>query len=134
MNGATFRGLIWSFVVGISQGKLYSIDHESVVAASERVLALLGEFPGGACTLMVIKDDLVFNSTLFRDAGMHGEKLVRLLGAKGISRIDFQPGVSAGEIRRLLADLATTKAPPERYAHIRLGRVDVGRPAPTPLR
>ena len=41
---------------------------------------------------MVVKDDLVFNNTLFRESGMHGEKLVRLLGAKGISRVDFLHG------------------------------------------
>lgn len=125
MTGATFRSLIWNLVVGISQGRFYTIDHESVVSAAGRVQTLLGEFPDGVCTIMVIKDDLVFNNTLFRDAGMHGEKLVRLLGAKGISRVDLQPGVSAEEIRRLFADLAATKDPPGHYPHIRLGRVEM---------
>jgi len=129
MNSATFRGLIWNLVVGISQGRLYSIDHESVAVAATRVLALLGEFPGGLCTVMVVKDDLVFNSTLFRDAGIHGEKLVRLLGAKGLSRVDFLPGVTAREIRLLFGDLAAATAPPGRYEHIRLGRVALNAPA-----
>ena len=106
MNNATFRGLIWNLVVGISQGRLYSIDHESVAVAAGRVLALLGEFPGGLCSAMVVKDDLVFNNTLFREAGIHGQKLVRLLGAKGISRVDFLPGVTAREIRLVFGDLA----------------------------
>ena len=126
MSDAAFRGLIWNLVVGISQGRFYSMDHESVVVAAKRVLSLLGEFPDGPCTIMVIKDDLVFNNTLFRESGMHGDKLVRLLGAKGISRVEFLQGVSAEEIRRFFADVAAAKAPPGRYAHIRLGRVEMG--------
>jgi putative nucleotidyltransferase with HDIG domain len=130
VNDATFRGLIWNLVVGISQGRLYSIGHESVVVAAGRVLALLGEFPNGSCTIMVVKDDLVFNNTLFREAGMHGDKLVRLLAAKGISRVDFLPGASGEEIRRFFADVAATKAPPGRSAHIRLGRVELSAALP----
>jgi putative nucleotidyltransferase with HDIG domain len=79
---------------------------------------------------MVLKDDLVFNNTLFREAGTHGEKLVRLLGAKGISRVEFLPGVSAGEIRGFFADVAAPKDPPGLFAHIRLGRVDLSTAAP----
>ena len=130
MNDATFRGLIWNLVVGISQGRFYSMDHESVVVAAQRVQSLLGEFPDGSCTIMVLKDDLVFNNTLFRESGMHGDKLVRLLGAKGISRVEFLPGVSAEEIRRFLGDVAATKALPGRFAHIRLGRVEISTAAP----
>jgi hypothetical protein len=74
MNDAAIRGLIWNLVVGISQGRFYSIDHESVVVAAKRVQGLLGEFPDGSCTIMVLKDDLVFNNTLFRESGMHGDK------------------------------------------------------------
>ena len=81
------------------------------MVAAGRVLSLLGEFPDGPCTIMVVKDDLVFNNTLFREAGMHGDKLVRLLGAKGLSRVDFLQGVSAGGDPRLFADVAATKAP-----------------------
>jgi len=125
MIAATFRGLIWNLVVGISQGRLYSAAHESVGVAAERVLALLGECADSRCAIMVVKDDLVFNNTLFREAGIHGVKLVRLLGAKGISRVDFQPGVSVGEIRALFADLASTKDAAGQYAHIRLGRVEM---------
>lgn len=130
MNDATFRGLIWNLIVGISQGRFYSIAHESVVVAAERVLTLLRGFPDELCTIMVVKDDLVFNNTLFREAGMHGEKLVRLLGAKGISRVDFLKGVSAEEIRGFFGDVAAAKTPPGRYAHIRLGRVELGTAAP----
>ena len=130
MNDAVFRGLIWNLVVGISQGRFYSIDHESVVVAAKRVQSLLGEFPDGLCTIMVLKDDLVFNNTLFRESGMHGDKLVRLLGAKGISRVEFLQGVSAEEIRSFFADVAASKAPPGRFAHIRLGRVDLSTAAP----
>jgi len=130
MNDAVFRGLIWNLVVGISQGRFYSIDHESVVVAAKRVQSLLGEFPDGLCTIMVLKDDLVFNNTLFRESGMHGDKLVRLLGAKGISRVEFLQGVSAEEIRSFFADVAAPKAPPGRFAHIRLGRVDLSTAAP----
>ena len=124
MSAATFRALIWNLVVGISQGRFYSIDHESVVVAAQRVLALLGEFPEGRCTVMVVKGDLVINNALFREAGVHGEKLVRLLGAKGVSRVDFQPGLSPEEMRRFFADVAATKAPTGRYAHIRLGSIE----------
>jgi len=130
MNDATFRGLIWNLVVGSSQGRFYSIDHESVVVAAKRVLSLLGEFSGGRCTILVIEDDLVFNNMLFREAGMHGDKLVRLFGAKGISRVDFLPEVSAEEIRSFFGDIAASKRPPGRYTHIRLGRVEVGTAAP----
>jgi HD-GYP domain-containing protein (c-di-GMP phosphodiesterase class II) len=61
---------------------------------------------------------------------MHGVKLVRLLGVKGISRVEFLPGVSAEEIRGFFADIAATKDPPGRYAHIRLGRVEMSAAAP----
>ena len=130
MNDATFRGLIWNLVVGISQGRFYSIDHESVVVAAKRVQSLLGEFPDESCTIMVLKDDLVFNNTLFRKSGMHGDKLVRLLGAKGISRVEFLQGVSADEIRRLFADVAAAKDPPGHFAHIRLGHAEMSTAAP----
>jgi len=130
MNNATFRGLIWNLVVGISQVRFYSIGHESVVVAAERVLSLLGEFPDGLCTIMAVKGDLVVNNALFREAGIHGQKLVRLLDAKGISRVDFLPGAGAGEIRSFFADMAATKDPPGRYAHIRLGRIELGTATP----
>ena len=96
MNDATFRGLIWNLVVGISQGRFYSIDHESVRVAAERVRALLGEFPDGSCTIMVIKDDLVFNNMLFRESGMHGDE------ARSPARRerDLAGGVPAGRHRR----------------------------------
>lgn len=132
MNNATFRGLIWNLVVGISQGRLYSIDHESVAVAAGRVLLLLGEFPEGRCSIMVIKDELVINNTLFREAGVHGQKLVRLLGAKGVSRVDFQPGLQSDELRSFFADVAATKDLAGRYAHIRLGRVEMSTGAPGP--
>lgn len=130
MNAATYRGLIWNLVVGISQARFYSAAHESVVIAADRVLTRLGEFPEGQCTIMVVKGDLVFNNALFRDAGVHGEKLVRLLAAKGITRVDCLPGVSAREIRDFFVDIASTKNPPGRYGHIRLGRVELGAAAP----
>ncbi len=132
MSDATFRGLIWNLVVGISQGRFYTIGHESVVAAAERVVSLLGELPDGLCTIMVVKNDLVLNNTLFRKAGMHGDKLVRLFGAKGISRVEFLPGVSAEEIRGFFGDVAAAQAPPDRYAHIRLGRVALNTSAADP--
>ena len=130
MSDAIYRGLIWNLVVGISQGRFYSVDHESVVVAAGRVLSLLETLPAGRCSLMVVKQDLVLNNTLFREAGMHGQKLVRLLDAKGIGRIDFQPGVTATEIRALFADVASAKTPPGRYEHIRIGRIELGVAAP----
>jgi HD-GYP domain-containing protein (c-di-GMP phosphodiesterase class II) len=126
MNEANCRGLIWNLVVGISQGRLYSIGHESVVIAAERVRSLLRQFPGGECTLLVVKDDLVLNNSLFREAGIHGEKLVRLLGQKGISRVDFLQDAPADEIRRFFADVAAANLPPAHYAHIRVGRLELG--------
>jgi putative nucleotidyltransferase with HDIG domain len=126
MSDATFRGLIWNLVVGISQGRYYSVDHESVVVAAGRVLSLLGQLPEGRCSIMVVKEDLVLNNTLFREAGMHGDKLVRLFSAKGITRVDVLPGVSAREVRLLFADVADAKSPPGRYEHIRLGRIELG--------
>jgi putative nucleotidyltransferase with HDIG domain len=132
MSDATFRGLIWNLVVGISQGRYYSVDHESVVVAAGRVLSLLGQLPEGRCSIMVVKEDLVLNNTLFREAGMHGEKLVRLLGAKGVTRVDFLPGVSAKEIRALFADIAAAQGAPGRYEHIRLGRIELGAAAAAP--
>ena len=130
MSDTIFRGLVWNMVVGISQVRLYSIGHESVVVAAERVRALLDDLPDGPRTIMVVKDDLVFNNTLFRESGMHGVKLVRLLGAKGVSRVEFLQGVTTEEIRRLFADVAAAKDPPGLYAHIRLGRVELGTAAP----
>ena len=49
---------------------------------------------------------------------------------RGFRAWDFLPGVSADEIRRLFADVAAAKAPPGRYAHIRLGRIEMGASAP----
>jgi putative nucleotidyltransferase with HDIG domain len=131
VNVAAAKGLIWNLVVGISQSQLYSVAHEAVAAAAARVLALLETFPDGQCTLLVIKGDLVLNNALFREAGVHGEKLVRLLAAKGISRVDFLAGLGAEELAAFFADAADSKSPPGRYVRIRLGSVELAEAAPT---
>jgi HD-GYP domain-containing protein (c-di-GMP phosphodiesterase class II) len=130
VNVATGKGLIWNLVVGIAQSRLYSAGHEAVAAAAGRVSALLGVFPDAQCTLLVIKGDLVLNNALFREAGVHGEKLVRLLGAKGVSRVDFLKGVDEQELGRFMTDVGNAEAPPGRYAHIRLGSIEIGLAAP----
>lgn len=126
MNETEFRSLVWSLVAGISLSRLYNVDHEAVGAAARRALALIQGFPDGKCSLMVIKGDLVLNNRLFRDSGVHGEKLVRLLAQKGVSRVDFLPGLGEEELLRLLDDLGRKDDPPGSYPHLRLGSVEVG--------
>ncbi len=130
MNKATFRSLVWGLVVGISQSRLYAAKHDTVTLAAGRLLEALGEFPDAGCTLLVVKGDIVVNNTLFRDSGMHGEKLLRFLAAKGVSRIDILQGAREEEIIRLFADLARADERPGSYLHVRLGVVEAGLAGP----
>jgi HD-GYP domain-containing protein (c-di-GMP phosphodiesterase class II) len=76
--------------------------------------------------MMIIDNELVINKLPMRDAQLHSSNLVKRFTRKGISRIDFVKGITAGEIKQFITDLSTTDEEIQTYPHIKTGIVDVG--------
>ena len=60
-----------------------------------------------------------------REIGLQGQNLIKRLRRKGISHINFLEGLTLAELRKLVADIATTEKGLTSSPHIKVGVVDV---------
>jgi len=120
-------GFISVFMSAVSNCRLYSIDHESVVGLIEKVFLVLNDNfnKSGNVEMMIIENDLVVNSNPFKDIGLQGKNLIKLLRRKGISHINFLKGVLRSELKNLVACLAASKQEITSSPNIKVGIVDV---------
>lgn len=117
--------LVTALAVAVSKSQMYGHDHSVLEANAGKILEALALFEQGRVEIIAIGKELVIGNVVFREAGLHGEKLVRLLEAKGISRVDLLPGVTREEVLAFVADLADANRQLGAYSRIRAGSVSV---------
>lgn len=115
------KTFISTLSIGISKAQMYSGGHEAVGRNGERLASILDELPDDDLKMMVVENELVFNGVLHRDAGLHADKLIKMLNAKGLSRVDFLKGVTAGEAADFMVDVADAEGELGTYPHIQPG-------------
>lgn len=121
------RGFISAFMSAVSNCRLYSINHESVVGLIEKVFFILNEMfhISGTVEIMIIDSDLVVNNNPLKDTSLHEKNFIKLLKRKGISHINFIKGFPRSELKQLIAYLAASKQGIKSLPHIKVGIVDV---------
>ncbi len=119
------NNFISTLMIAISNCSLYSKGHLAFDELAVKALSVLEESMEEQFEIMIIDNDLVVNGTPIRKAGLHGSNLIKRLRRKGVSRVDFQKGVSLNEIKQFIIDIAEPGAALKKYPHIRTGAVDV---------
>jgi len=119
------KNLISTLATGISKAQMYSPEHEAVRATATKLCSLFEELPGDDIKIMVVGNELVINGVLYRESGLHGDKLIRMLNAKGISRIDFLKDVTPDEVAAFIGDAADSDKELGSYSRIRPGVLKV---------
>ena len=120
------KNFISVLTIAISNCSLYAKEHELIEESAGRVFSILREVVQEQIELMVIDNDLVINKVPMRGAWLHGNKFVRRLKQKGISRVDFSKGVTLPEIRQFITDISKNDGGVANYPHIKTGIVAVG--------
>lgn len=120
-------GFISTLMSAVSNCRLYSIDHESVLGLIEKVFFVLAEMlhTSGKVEMMIIDSDLVINNQPQKDPSLQEMNLIKLLKKKGVSHINFAKGTPRSELKQLVAYLATSKQEFKSLPHIKIGVVDV---------
>ena len=120
------KQFISALTIAISNCSLYAKEHELIEESAKKTFALLNEFLNDQTEMMIIENELVINKLPMRDARLHSSNLVKRFKRKGLSRIDFVRGITAGEIKQFITDLSTTDETIQTYPHIKTGAVEVG--------
>jgi HD-GYP domain-containing protein (c-di-GMP phosphodiesterase class II) len=111
----------------VSNCRLYSMNHESIVGLIEKLYSVLNEIfhKSSNVELMIIDNDLVVNKNPLREIGQHGKNLTKLLKRRGISHINFMRGVPRSELKQIVACLAASDQEIKSSPLIKVGVVDV---------
>ena len=117
---------ITSLVIAISNCSLYSKEHETFDDFAKKAFTMLNACINDRFVIMHIDNELIVNDKPLREAGIHKHSLISRFKRKGISRVDFLPGVTLAEIKQFIADMAQGGGKGLRdYPHIVTGSVDV---------
>ncbi|NWF76879.1 MAG: HD domain-containing protein [Nitrospirae bacterium] len=118
---------ISTLMSAVSNCSLYSRDHASVEALSQKAISILNEILEGVecLEIMIVEGDLIANKLPLRDVGVQGINLMKRLKRKGISRIDFLRGITFPEIKQLIAYISDSDENLKTFTHIRTGVIDV---------
>ena len=119
------KKLVTALNIAISHCALYAKDHELIEESGRKTFSLLSELLNDPVEMMVIDDDLVINKVPLRDARMQASSLVRRLGRKSISRVDFLAGITPSEFNQFIINISQSDSALGTYPHIRTGLVDV---------
>lgn len=121
------RGFFTVIMTAIANCSLYSREHPSVGYLAEKAFDEITGLVSGTegFEVMIVENDLVINKTPLKDAGLHSCNFLRRLIRKGITRIDFLPGITLPEVRQFIADVAETGGRVRPLPHIRTGVVEV---------
>jgi hypothetical protein len=120
------KQFITALTIAISNCSLYAQEHELIEESAKKTFVLLNAFLQDRTEMMIIENELVINKLPLRDARLHSTNLVKRFKRKGVSRIDFEKGITAAEIKQFITDLSTTDESIQTYPHIKTGIVDVG--------
>ncbi|MGE5893088.1 MAG: HD-GYP domain-containing protein [bacterium] len=119
--------LIVNLVTAISNCALYSVGHPIVRSLAEKSASLLKDLMGenDSYGIMVIANELVFDQEPLRDKSLHIATFVKKIRKKGVTKLTFKKEVPAGEIVKLINDIADPAAVVSQYPHISTGLVEV---------
>jgi HD-GYP domain-containing protein (c-di-GMP phosphodiesterase class II) len=121
------KNFISSLMSAISNCSLYSKDHASVDEFSKRSLKILEKLlkESDKFEIMLIEDDLIINKSPFKDIGLQVDNLKKRLKRKGLSRIEFLPGLTFDELRQFIPEILETDKKMSVFSHIKIGVLDV---------
>jgi hypothetical protein len=121
------KNFICAFMSALSNCSLYSRDHASVETFSRKSFVLLEKILREFANfqIMIIEDDLVINKTSLRELGLQVENLRKRLKRKGVSYIDFLPGITFKELREFIPEILELDKKMPVFPHIQIGVVDL---------
>ena len=121
------ENFISALTSAISNCALYSRDHTSVDRFSGKSLKILETLlkESGKVEIMLIEDDLVINKSSYKGAGLQIDNFKKRLKRKGLSRIEFSPGVTFEELRQFIPEILETDKKMPLFSHIKIGVLDV---------
>jgi hypothetical protein len=121
------ENFISSLTSAISNCSLYSRDHTSVDKFSSRSLKILEKLlkESDKVEIMLINDDLVINKSSYKGAGLQANNFKKRLKRKGLSRIEFSPGVNFEELRQFIPEILETDKKMPLFSHIKIGVLDI---------
>jgi len=121
------KNFISALMSAISNCSLYSKDHTSVDEFSRKSLKILENLlkESDKFEIMLIEDDLIINKTSFKEIGLQIDKLKKRLKRKGLSRIEFLPGVIFEELREFISEILETGKKMSVFPHIKTGVLDI---------
>jgi HD-GYP domain-containing protein (c-di-GMP phosphodiesterase class II) len=124
---AKINNFICTFMSALSNCSLYSKDHSSVEAFSQKSFALLEKILKEFANfeIMMIEDDLIINKTSFKELGLQVDNLKKRLKRKGVSYIDFLPGVTFKELRAFIPEILELDKKMPVFPHIKIGVLDI---------
>jgi hypothetical protein len=120
-------GFISILMSAVSNCMLYSKNHASVDALTERAFFILNDIikKSGRCEIMIIENDLVINKNPVREVGIQGRNLIKRFNRKGISHIHFTKGTTPAELKQLVAAAASPGKGVKSSPHINVGIIDI---------
>ncbi len=118
---------ISTLMSAVSNCLLYSKEHASVEALSQKALSILNEILKGVESLeiMIVEKDLIANKVPLRDVGVQGINFMKRLKRKGITRIDFLRGITYSELKQLIDYISDNDDSLITFVHIRTGVIDI---------
>ena len=123
----TIKVFISTLTSAISNCSLYSKDHTSIDEFTRRSLAILEKLleESGGFEIMLIEDDFIINKTSFKEIGLQVNNLKKRLKRKGLSRIEFLPGVAFEELRQFIPEILEIDKKVPAFPHIKTGVLDI---------
>jgi len=111
--------------IAASNCSLYSKDHSMTEQSIGRALGALEKLSVDRLEIMLVEGDLVLNKEACREAGLHGNSMIRRLERRGISRVDFIKGLSAAEMKTFLSALLHQSADISSTPHLKVGAISI---------
>ncbi len=126
-NMVPVRAFISSFMSTISMCSLYGQHHPSVEDYTRKTFEILEDLlkNDSIFQIMIIDSDIVINKHPLKNPGVHGQNLIKRFKKKGVTRVDFLPGIILAEFTQFLYDIAIKDRKIKTYPHIKTGIVKV---------
>ncbi len=120
-------GFLSTLTSAISNCALYSREHVSVDECTRKCLSILEKVLADSTSLeiMLIDDDLIVNKASFKEIGLQTTNLRKRIKRKGLSRIEFLPGVTYDELRTFIPEIVEVDRKIPDFPHIKTGVLEI---------
>ena len=117
---------ISDIMIAMSNCTLYQKDHPAVLGLCEDACRVLdGLFAGDTFSLSILDDRLHVNEQLFSGRSLHLSGFMKKMKRKEIDKVVISRGVTAGELREFIAEIALSPGITGKYPHISWGIIEV---------